>query len=79
MIISDRSVPSPASVVKALAPILAPVFAGMTGKSKQTPKLKGTGKSDSDSGFEVENNLTSLVAHELPQIAQVKLFIKKLY
>jgi hypothetical protein len=76
VILSD-SAPSPASVVKALAPIFAPVFAvaslkgGMTGKSRQAPKLKGTGKSDSDSGFEVDNNIPAILAQDLPQISQV--------
>ena len=67
-------------MVKALAPILAPVFAvaslksGMTGKSRPAPKLKGTGKSDSDSGFEVENNIPVIQAQELQQMSQVKIF-----
>ena len=77
VILSSVAAPSPASVVKALAPLLAPVFAvaalknGMTNKGRAAPKLKGTGKSDSDSGFEMDSNIPGVLPQDLPQVAQV--------
>ena len=72
---TTAATPSPASVVRALAPLFAPVFAvaalksGMTHKTR--PKLRGTGKSDSDSGFEMDSNIPTAVTQELTQVAQV--------
>jgi hypothetical protein len=40
-------------------------------KPRPTPKLKGAGKSDSDSGFEVDNTVASILPQDLTQLAQV--------